>query len=151
MRPRAARICGAVAAGLRRLGVAAEFRPRNDIEVHGRKLCGTGGVIDGRTLFFQGTLLAEFDPERMIEALRVMNRSVLSVAGVTEAEIEQARAHIPDGVRADHPIGTRSHSQEQCPTTADHVAWPPTTFVAKIASRSDVTPSLKSTVWTSGT
>jgi lipoate-protein ligase A len=67
----AARICGAVAAGLRRLGVDAEFRPRNDIEVHGRKLCGTGGVIDGRTLFFQGTLLAEFDPERMIEALRV--------------------------------------------------------------------------------
>ena len=67
----AARICGAVAAGLRRLGVAAEFRPRNDIEVHGRKLCGTGGVIDGRTLFFQGTLLADFDPERMIEALRV--------------------------------------------------------------------------------
>ena len=67
----AARICAAAAAGLRRLGVEAEFRPRNDIEVHGRKLCGTGGVIDGRTLFFQGTLLADFDPERMIEALRV--------------------------------------------------------------------------------
>ena len=67
----AARICTAAAAGLRRLGVEAEFRPRNDIEVHGRKVCGTGGVIDGRTLFFQGTLLAEFDPERMIEALRV--------------------------------------------------------------------------------
>jgi pimeloyl-ACP methyl ester carboxylesterase len=28
-------------------------------------------VIDGGTLFFQGTLLADFDPERMIEALRV--------------------------------------------------------------------------------
>ena len=67
----AARICAAAASGLRRLGVSAEFRPRNDIEVGGRKLCGTGGVIDGRTLFFQGTLLADFDPERMIEALRV--------------------------------------------------------------------------------
>jgi lipoate---protein ligase len=67
----AARICSAAAAGLRRLGVEAEFRPRNDIEVRGRKLCGTGGVIDGRTLFFQGTLLVDFDPERMIEALRV--------------------------------------------------------------------------------
>ncbi|HEU4350723.1 MAG TPA: alpha/beta fold hydrolase [Burkholderiales bacterium] len=67
----AARICAAAAAGLRRLGIAAEFRPRNDIEVGGRKLCGTGGVIDGRTLFFQGTLLTDFDPERMIEALRV--------------------------------------------------------------------------------
>ena len=67
----AARVCSAAAAGLRRLGVAAEFRPRNDIEVHGRKLCGTGGVVDGRTLFYQGTLLVEFDPQRMIEALRV--------------------------------------------------------------------------------
>ena len=67
----AARICRAAAAGLQRLGVPAEFRPRNDIEVAGRKIGGTGGVIDGETLFFQGTLLAEFDPARMIEALRV--------------------------------------------------------------------------------
>jgi len=67
----AARICAAAAAGLKRLGVAAEFRPRNDIEVDGRKLCGTGGVVDGGTLFFQGTLLLDFDPARMIEALRI--------------------------------------------------------------------------------
>ncbi len=67
----AARICSAAAAGLRRLGAPAEFRPRNDIEVHGRKLSGTGGLIDGRTLFFQGTLLIDFDPARMIEALKV--------------------------------------------------------------------------------
>jgi lipoate-protein ligase A len=67
----AARICGAAAAGLRRLGVPAEFRPRNDIEVQGRKISGTGGLIDGDTLFFQGTLLADFDTARMVEALRV--------------------------------------------------------------------------------
>jgi lipoate-protein ligase A len=67
----AARICLAAAAGLRRLGAPAEFRPRNDIEVQGRKIAGTGGLIDGRTLFFQGTLLIDFDPLRMIEALRV--------------------------------------------------------------------------------
>jgi len=67
----AARICGAAAAGLRRLGIPAEFRPRNDIEVQGRKISGTGGLIDGDTLFFQGTLLVDFDPARMVEALRV--------------------------------------------------------------------------------
>ncbi len=67
----AARICAAAAAGLKRLGVPAEFRPRNDIEVEGRKVSGTGGVVDGETLFFQGTLLLDFDPARMIEALRV--------------------------------------------------------------------------------
>ena len=53
----ARRICEAAAEGLRRLGVPAEFRPRNDIEVHGRKVSGTGGFIDGATLFYQGTLL----------------------------------------------------------------------------------------------
>ncbi len=67
----AARICTAAAAGLRRLGVPAEFRPRNDIEVHGRKIGGTGGLIDGATLFFQGTRHIDFDPARMIEALKV--------------------------------------------------------------------------------
>jgi len=66
-----ARICAAAAAGLKRLGVPAEFRPRNDIEVEGRKLSGTGGVIDGDIVFFQGTLLVDFDPLRMIEALRI--------------------------------------------------------------------------------
>ena len=66
-----ARICRAAAAGLQRLGVPAEFRPRNDIEVGGRKISGTGGLADGETLFFQGTLLIDFDPARMIEVLKV--------------------------------------------------------------------------------
>jgi len=66
-----ARICRAAAAGLQRLGVPAEFRPRNDIEVDGRKISGTGGLIDGETLFFQGTLLVDFDPARMIEVLKI--------------------------------------------------------------------------------
>jgi lipoate-protein ligase A len=63
-------ICEA-AAGLRRLGVAAAYRPRNDIEVDGRKLCGTGGFFDGDTLFYQGTLLIDMNPEDMVAALRV--------------------------------------------------------------------------------
>lgn len=84
----AARICGAAAAGLRRLGVAAQFRPRNDIEVDGRKLSGTGGVVDGETLFFQGTLLVEFDPARMIEALRI------PVEKLARRDLEDARRRV---------------------------------------------------------
>jgi len=67
----AARLCHAAAQGLRRLGVPAQFRARNDIEVDGRKISGTGGFIDGATLFYQGTLLVDFDAARMIEALKV--------------------------------------------------------------------------------
>jgi lipoate-protein ligase A len=67
----ARRICEAAAAGLRQLGVDARFRPRNDIEVGGRKLGGTGGFFDGDTLFFQGTVLVDMDPARMLAALKV--------------------------------------------------------------------------------
>ncbi len=64
-------ICEAAAAGLSRLGIDARFRPRNDIEVGGRKLSGTGGFFDGNTLFFQGTVLVDLDPARMLAALKV--------------------------------------------------------------------------------
>jgi lipoate-protein ligase A len=64
-------ICEAAAAGLQRLGVDAAYRPRNDIEVAGRKLCGTGGFFDGDTLFYQGTLLIDMNPQDMVAALNV--------------------------------------------------------------------------------
>ncbi|WP_443081409.1 lipoate--protein ligase family protein [Thiohalorhabdus sp.] len=65
------RICHAAAAGLQRLGVDARFRPRNDIEVGGRKISGTGGAFDGSSVIFQGTVLVDADLEKMLGALRV--------------------------------------------------------------------------------
>jgi lipoate-protein ligase A len=64
-------ICEAVAAGLGRFGIAARYRPRNDIEVDGRKVSGTGGFFDGDTLIYQGTVLVDLDPARMLAALKV--------------------------------------------------------------------------------
>jgi lipoate-protein ligase A len=64
-------ICEAAAAGLRTLGVDARYRPRNDIEVDGRKVSGTGGFFDGDVLFYQGTVLIDMDAERMLAALKV--------------------------------------------------------------------------------
>ena len=64
-------ICEAAAEGISRLGVSARFRPRNDIEVDGRKISGTGGFFDGDTLFYQGTVLVDMDPKVMVSALRV--------------------------------------------------------------------------------
>lgn len=64
-------ICEAAATGLRRLGVDARYRPRNDIEVDGRKLSGTGGFFDGDTLFYQGTVLIDMDSSAMLAALNV--------------------------------------------------------------------------------
>lgn len=64
-------ICEAAAAGLSRLGVNARYRPRNDIEVDGRKISGTGGFFDGDTLFYQGTVLVDMNPADMLAALHV--------------------------------------------------------------------------------
>lgn len=65
------RICEAAARGIQALGVDAQFRPRNDIEVEGKKISGTGGAFDGDALMFQGTLLIEFDVEKMLRVLRI--------------------------------------------------------------------------------
>ncbi|HEX6828000.1 MAG TPA: biotin/lipoate A/B protein ligase family protein [Burkholderiales bacterium] len=67
----ARRICEAAARGISALGVAARYRPRNDIEVEGRKVSGTGGAFDGEALMYQGTLLIEFDVARMLRVLRI--------------------------------------------------------------------------------
>ncbi len=64
-------ICNAAAAGLQALGVDARFRPRNDIEVGGRKISGTGGFYDGDVLIYQGTVLVDLNAQRMVSALRV--------------------------------------------------------------------------------
>jgi len=65
------RICEAAAAGLSRLGIEARYRPRNDIEVDGRKLSGTGGFFEDDTLFFQGTVLVDMNAADMLAALNV--------------------------------------------------------------------------------
>ena len=67
----ARRICEAAARGIGATGVAARFRPRNDIEVDGRKVSGTGGAFDGDALLYQGTLLVQFDVEKMLRVLRI--------------------------------------------------------------------------------
>jgi lipoate-protein ligase A len=64
-------VCNAAAAGLQALGVDAKFRPRNDIEVDGRKISGTGGFYDGDVLIYQGTVLVDLNPQSMVNALHV--------------------------------------------------------------------------------
>ncbi len=79
------RICDAAASGLKRLGIDAEFRPRNDIEVNGKKISGTGGVFDGDAFLYQGTILVDFDAEAMIKALRIPTEK-LTAKGLNSAK-----------------------------------------------------------------
>lgn len=81
-------ICEAAAKGISDLGVNAVFRPRNDIEVDGRKISGTGGAFDGDSLLYQGTLLIEFDVEKMLRVLRIPAEKLTGKA------IESARERV---------------------------------------------------------
>lgn len=72
----AAHLCKAAATGLSTLGVPVRFRPRNDLEVEGRKIGGTGGFHLGDTLFFQGTVLIELDRSTMFSALRIPQEKI---------------------------------------------------------------------------
>jgi lipoate-protein ligase A len=67
----AEKICNAAALGFKQLGVDARFRPRNDIEVDGRKISGTGGFFDGDVLIYQGTVLVDMNSQRMVSALNI--------------------------------------------------------------------------------
>jgi len=64
-------LCDPVVTSLDLLGLKADFRPRNDIEIRGRKICGTGGTDSDDAFLFQGTMLVDFDVDTMLKALRI--------------------------------------------------------------------------------
>lgn len=64
-------LCDPVVAALALLNIEAEFRPRNDIEVNGRKISGTGGTESDGAFMFQGTMLVDFDVDTMLRALKI--------------------------------------------------------------------------------
>jgi lipoate-protein ligase A len=58
--------------GLGKIGVESGFRPKNDIEVRGRKLAGLSASLEERnTLFFHMSLLVDFDVPVMLRLLRI--------------------------------------------------------------------------------
>ena len=64
-------LCDPMISALELLNINARFRPRNDIEVNGRKISGTGGTESDAAFMFQGTLLVDFDVTTMLRAQRM--------------------------------------------------------------------------------
>ncbi|MFN7065512.1 MAG: biotin/lipoate A/B protein ligase family protein [Aquificaceae bacterium] len=94
------KICTGVAKGLQRLGIGAEFRPRNDIEVDGRKISGTGGVFEGKAFLYQGTVLMDFNVERMLKSLQIPVEKLTS-KGIKSAEdrvewVKRSLGYLPE-------------------------------------------------------
>jgi lipoate---protein ligase len=69
-------ICGFVIAGLKKLGIGAEFKPINDIVVGGRKISGNAQTRRGRMLLQHGTILLDVDVARMFSLLKVPDEKI---------------------------------------------------------------------------
>jgi lipoate-protein ligase A len=63
--------CGAASRGINMFGLKSNFRPRNDIEIEGKKISGSGGTSIRDCFMFQGTLLVDINLEIMLRALRI--------------------------------------------------------------------------------
>ncbi len=64
-------LCEPVIRALGALGLNVNFRPRNDIEIGGRKISGTGGTDSDDAFLFQGTMLTDFDVDTMLKSLKI--------------------------------------------------------------------------------
>lgn len=64
-------VCTAVARALGSLGVGAYFRPKNDIEVGGRKVSGSAQLISRGSVLHHGTVLVDTDTASMDALLKV--------------------------------------------------------------------------------
>lgn len=93
----------AVAHGLKTLGIDAEFKPRNDIEVGGKKITGMGGITHGDCFLFQGTLLVADRIEEMLYSLKV------PVEKLKPKEIDSVRERV---TCVEHEIGRIPSRQE---------------------------------------
>jgi len=64
-------LCEGTVQGMKKIGIAAAYRPVNDIEVMGRKIAGTGGTELNHSFVFQCSLLVDFDISEMMKVLRI--------------------------------------------------------------------------------
>jgi lipoate---protein ligase len=61
-----------IATALGHYGIESVLRPKNDLAVDGRKICGVGAYTDARgMLLFHASTLVDFDYDRMMEVLHI--------------------------------------------------------------------------------
>ena len=79
-------LCAGLVQGLNALGMAAEFKPINDIIVKGRKISGNAQTRRFHGILQHGTLLCQVDPHLMFRLLKVPDEKIRDklIAGVEE-------------------------------------------------------------------
>jgi lipoate-protein ligase A len=63
-------LAGIMSQGLKKIGIEPVFRPKNDLEVKGKKIAGLSASLEERDVFFFHTsLLVDFDIDLMVQIL----------------------------------------------------------------------------------
>ncbi len=70
------RICSAVIRGLARMGLSADFKPINDVQIGGKKVSGSAQVRKWGALLQHGTVILDLDRERMFSYLRISDEKL---------------------------------------------------------------------------
>ena len=70
------KLCSGLVLGLRLLGIPAEFKPINDIVVHGKKISGNAQTRRMHVILQHGTILRKVDPELMFRVLKVPSEKI---------------------------------------------------------------------------
>jgi lipoate-protein ligase A len=78
--------CDTLVQTYRSLGIAAEYRPVNDIQVAGRKIGGTGAARMDRAEVVVGSLMFDFDVDTMAQVLKVPSEKFRDKVHQTLAE-----------------------------------------------------------------
>lgn len=103
-------LCEAMARGLGTLGLAAAYRPVNDIEIQGRKIAGTGGTELAASFVFQCSLLVDFDVEQMLRVLRLPLEKLSDKAVKSMRErvtsLQEQLGYVPEASLIKHAIIT---------------------------------------------
>lgn len=84
-----ARVCASIARELGGFGIAAEFRPDNDVVAGGKKVFGASGFASGATLLYQGSLMVSPELAAMAGTLGIpdMADRVTTVAGLAKQAV----------------------------------------------------------------
>jgi len=93
-----------VTAGLARLGIAASFRGKNDLEAGGRKIAGLGLYVDGAGgMLFHASVLAGLDVGFMLRVLRI---PAAKLAGKAAAAVAGRVTTVTELTGAEHTAAT---------------------------------------------
>ena len=86
------RICGCLVRTLGALGIEAEYKPKNDVLVGGKKISGCAQYRNREILLHHGTLILRLNPEMMDGVLRPVKER--KYPGLTS--VECSLGHVPD-------------------------------------------------------